>query len=161
MGQLSTCEKPKVNKPASPTTYTQTVPPAPSPRPHIHTHIPIACEAASYKFLPEDGLSSLWRQLYRPHKGPFGFWKQKRQWRAVQPIPIEQIGTLGFPGDTIGEEPTCQCRRYKRCRFDPWVGKIPQEKGMATPSSILAWRIPWTEEPGGLQSIGFHRVGLY
>ena len=30
---------------------------------------------------------------------------------------------------------------------------------MATPSSILAWRIPWTEEPGGLQSMGSHRVG--
>ena len=36
--------------------------------------------------------------------------------------------------------------------FDPWVRKIPLEKGMATPSSILAWIIPWTEEPGGLQS---------
>ena len=33
------------------------------------------------------------------------------------------------------------------------------EKGMATHSSILAWRIPWTEEPGGLQSIGSQRVG--
>ena len=30
----------------------------------------------------------------------------------------------------------------------------PLEKGMATHSSILAWRIPWTEEPGGLQSMG-------
>ena len=35
----------------------------------------------------------------------------------------------------------------------------PLEKGMATHSSILAWRFPWTEEPGGLQSIGSHRVG--
>ena len=35
----------------------------------------------------------------------------------------------------------------------------PLEKGMATHSSILAWRIPWTEEPGGLQSIGLQRVG--
>ena len=34
------------------------------------------------------------------------------------------------------------------------------EKGMATHSSILAWRIPWTEEPGGLQSMGHERVGL-
>ena len=32
------------------------------------------------------------------------------------------------------------------------------EKGMATLSSILAWRIPWTEEPGGLQSMGLQRV---
>ena len=35
----------------------------------------------------------------------------------------------------------------------------PLEKGMATHSSILAWRIPWTEGPGGLQSMGSQRVG--
>ena len=35
----------------------------------------------------------------------------------------------------------------------------PLEKGMATHSSILAWRTPWTEEPGGLQSMGSQRVG--
>ena len=34
----------------------------------------------------------------------------------------------------------------------------PLEKGMATHSSILAWEIPWTEEPGGLQSLGLQRV---
>ena len=34
----------------------------------------------------------------------------------------------------------------------------PLEKGMTTHSSILAWRVPWTEEPGGLQSIGSQRV---
>ena len=34
----------------------------------------------------------------------------------------------------------------------------PLEKGIATHSSILAWRIPWTEEPGGLQSMGSQRV---
>ena len=33
------------------------------------------------------------------------------------------------------------------------------EEGMATHSSVLAWRIPWTEEPGGLQSTGSQRVG--
>ena len=35
----------------------------------------------------------------------------------------------------------------------------PLEEGMATHSSILAWRIPWTEEPGELQSMGLQRVG--
>ena len=35
----------------------------------------------------------------------------------------------------------------------------PLEKEMATHSSILAWEIPWTEEPGGLQSLGSQRVG--
>ena len=41
---------------------------------------------------------------------------------------------------------------------ETWVqsldGKDPLEEGIATHSSILAWRIPWTEEPGGLQSMG-------
>ena len=44
-----------------------------------------------------------------------------------------------------------------------WVQSLgwedPLEKGMATPSSLLAWRIPWTEEPGRLQSMGSQRVG--
>ena len=35
----------------------------------------------------------------------------------------------------------------------------PLEEGMATRSSVLAWRIPWTEEPGGWQSMGSQRVG--
>ena len=38
--------------------------------------------------------------------------------------------------------------------FDPWVGKIPLEEGMTTYSSILAWRIPWTKEPGPIQVYG-------
>ena len=48
------------------------------------------------------------------------------------------------------------CRRPK---FDLWVGKIPLEKGMATLSGILAWRIPWTEEPGRLEPMGSQRTG--
>ena len=48
-------------------------------------------------------------------------------------------------------------------RQETWVQSLgreePLEKEMATHSSILAWRIPWTEEPGGLQSIGLQRVG--
>ena len=35
----------------------------------------------------------------------------------------------------------------------------PLEEGMAAHSSVLAWRIPWTEEPGGLESMGLQRVG--
>ena len=47
--------------------------------------------------------------------------------------------------------------------WEAWVRSLgqedPLEKEMATHSSILAWRIPWTEEPGGLQSMGSQRVG--
>ena len=42
--------------------------------------------------------------------------------------------------------------------FDPWVGKIPWRREWLTHSSILAWRIPWTEEPVRLQSMGSQRV---
>ena len=42
--------------------------------------------------------------------------------------------------------------------FDHWVGKIPWRSALATHSSILAWRIPWTEEPGRLQSMGLQGV---
>ena len=47
--------------------------------------------------------------------------------------------------------------------WETWVRSLgredPLEKEMATHSSILAWRIPWTEEPGGLQSMESQRVG--
>ena len=38
--------------------------------------------------------------------------------------------------------------------------EVPLEEDTATHSSILAWRIPWTEEPGGLQSMGLQRVDM-
>ena len=61
----------------------------------------------------------------------------------------------GFPDGSADKEPTCQCRRLG---FDPWVGKIPCRRKMATHSSIPAWRIPWTEEPGRLQPEGLKRI---
>ena len=46
---------------------------------------------------------------------------------------------------------------------ETWVGTLdqddPLEKGMAAYPSIIAWRNPWTEEPGGLQSMGSQKVG--
>ena len=46
----------------------------------------------------------------------------------------------------------------KKTRVQSLDGEDPLEEGMAIHASILAWRIPWTEEPDGLQSIGSHRV---
>ena len=63
----------------------------------------------------------------------------------------------GFIGGTSGKEPICQCRRLKRCEFNPWVGKIPGG-GHGNPLQY-SWKISWTEESGRLQSIGSHRVG--
>ena len=62
---------------------------------------------------------------------------------------------MGFPGGSEGKESVCNAG-------DPGLslgGEDLLEKGMATNSSILAWRIPWTEETGELQSMGSQRVG--
>ena len=55
---------------------------------------------------------------------------------------------LGFPSGPSGKEPSCQCRRCKIREFDSWVRKIPWSRKWHP--SILAWKIPWAEEPGGL-----------
>ena len=57
----------------------------------------------------------------------------------------------GFPGDSVINK--------KNLSTNAEDMGDPLEEGMATHSSILAWKIPWTEEPNGLQSIGLQRVG--
>ena len=61
----------------------------------------------------------------------------------------------GFPRSSFGKESVCSAGDHVQslCWEDPL------EEGRATHPSILAWRIPWTEEPGGLQSMGLQRVG--
>ena len=67
----------------------------------------------------------------------------------------------GFLGGASGKEPTCQCRRHKRGQLDPWVRKIHfLEEDMATHSNILAWRIPWAEEPVGYSLWGHKELGM-
>ena len=58
---------------------------------------------------------------------------------------------MGFPGGLDRKEPACNAGAPSQ--------EDSLEKGMATRSSILAWRTPWTEEPGRLQSMGSQRVG--
>ena len=53
-----------------------------------------------------------------------------------------------FPGGANGKEPTCQCKRHKRQGVQSLGWEDPLEKEIETQSSILAWEIPWTEEPG-------------
>ena len=64
----------------------------------------------------------------------------------------------GFPGGTNGKEPTCQCRRHKRCGFKPWVGKILWRRAWQPIPVFLPGESPWTDKPGRLQSIGLQRV---
>ena len=60
---------------------------------------------------------------------------------------------MGFPGGSVGEESADNAGDANSCEFDPL------EEEMATHFSVLAWRIPWTEESGGLRSIVSERVG--
>ena len=69
------------------------------------------------------------------------------------------ITTRGFPGSSVVKNPPANSGGIMRHGFDPWIKKIALEKEMATRSSILAWKIPCMEEPGGLQSTGLLRVG--
>ena len=75
------------------------------------------------------------------------------------------LWTVGILKGTINGA-SLVTQRVKRlpAMWENWArspgGKDPLEKAMATHSSILAWRIPWTEEPGGLQSMGSQRVRL-
>ena len=96
------------------------------------------------------------------HQAPqsMGFSRQE-YWSGVplpSPLATLEVAKLGFSGGASGKEPACQCRRRKKCKFDSWVGKIPWRRAWQAHFSILAWEIPWTEEPGGLQPRGLHRV---
>ena len=67
----------------------------------------------------------------------------------------------GLAWSSVAKTPSFQCRGFG---INPWSGKQilhakTKEKGIGTHSSILAWRISGTEEPGGLPSMGSHRVG--
>ena len=74
---------------------------------------------------------------------------------SINIIYIYILYTMNFPG--------AHTAKNLLAMQETWVQSLgwedPLEKGMATHSSILAWRIPWTEEPGGLQSMGSQRVG--
>ena len=60
----------------------------------------------------------------------------------------------GFPSGSSVKNPSAMQEIWVR----PLGQKDPLEKEMATHSSILAWKIPWTEEPGGLQFLGSQRL---
>ena len=62
-----------------------------------------------------------------------------------------QTQYVALPRWLSGKESIFQCRRHG---FNPCVQENPLEEKTTTPSNILTWEMPWTEEPGGLQSMG-------
>ena len=91
------------------------------------------------------------------------FWSKTPKWyfgnghHQSTWLPLLEMPSGRFPGGAGGKEPVCQCRRHETQVWSPSQDDS-LEKGMAIHSSIRAWRIPWTEEPGGLQSMGLQRV---
>ena len=67
-------------------------------------------------------------------------------------------GIVGLPRWLRGKESACNAGATGEVGSIPGSGRSPGG-GQGNPLHILAWRIPWTEEPGGLQSIGAQRVG--
>ena len=69
---------------------------------------------------------------------------------------------IGYPFQYSWASLVAQLVKNLPAMWESWVRSLgwedPLEKGKATHHSILAWRIPWTEEPGGLQSMGSQRV---
>ena len=63
-------------------------------------------------------------------------------------VLLRLVRLVGFPSGSDGKKKKSTCNAGDRSSI-PELGRSP-EKGMATHSSILTWRIPWTEEPGGL-----------
>ena len=77
-------------------------------------------------------------------------------WERVGGEELEAVSSLeGFPGGSVGKESTYNAGDMGSI---PGLGRSPGG-GNGNQSSILAWKIPVTEEPGGLQSIGLHRAG--
>ena len=72
-----------------------------------------------------------------------------------QAILVSLNFKLGFPGRSVVKNLSAVQETWVQCLGQ----EDPLEKGMATHSSILAWKIPWTEEPGGLQFMGSQLVG--
>ena len=69
------------------------------------------------------------------------------------------LGTEGFLGGTSGKEPACQCKRRKRCSFDPWVRKIPWRKAQQSTPVFLPWESHGQRSLVGYESIESQRVG--
>ena len=78
----------------------------------------------------------------------------------MEPKPSAQIkaGRLGLTGSSLVAQMVKDLPAMQETRVLSLGREDPLEKGMATHSSILAWKIPWKEEPGRLQSRGSQRV---
>ena len=94
-----------------------------------------------------------------------GSWEtqMQRTWEPVCPRPYMSPKDLTWSTVTKGASEVALVVKNPPAMWEPWVQSLCQENSleeeMATDSSILAWRTPWTEKPGRLQSMGPQRIG--
>ena len=92
-----------------------------------------------------------------------GSYRPSAELEVINPWALYQVDPLSEVKGFISSKLVAQMVKNLPAIQETWIQSLGQEdalqKGMATHSHILTWRIPWTEEPGGLQSMGLQRVG--
>ena len=136
---MSTCIPPKISLCAPKGTYVSALIP-------LHAITTLVCSGLSTSFEPMD--------LVRPLLAV-------RPWGVALAEPLWASASSPFKGVMVrgGVQMVKNLPAMQETRVRSLGWEDPLEKGMATHSSILAWRIPWTEEPDGLQFTGSLRVG--
>ena len=103
------------------------------------------------------------RVLFLPRKVPCAAGKPSLQATRLRPLhpnywSSHTLGSSLLDQVAQGEESACQCRRR---RVDPWVRQFHWRKKWHPTPVFLAWKIPWTEDPGRLQSIGLGKSCIW
>jgi len=78
--------------------------------------------------LTDMNLSRLWESVMDREAWNAAVHGVTKSWTRLSGWTEPNSSPKGFPGNASGKEPACQCRRHKRCGFDPWVGKIPRRR---------------------------------
>ena len=119
----------------------------------LSIHLPVKGTQV-WSLVPEDPrFHRIPKPVYHSYLSPHALEPGKApQWeaRTLQLESSPRSTTTSFPGSSDGKASACNAGEL--------VGKIPLEKEMAPHSSTLAWKIPWMEEPGRLQSMGSQRI---
>ena len=113
--------------------------------------------------MPQEHILEMWgttRRLWITI--PYCTWKKKKSVRRLHRIQKEKKRRSSIIFFWRGVFPDGSVVKNLPANQEMWVQSVgqadPLEEGMATHSSTLAWRIPWTEEPGGLQFVGSLRI---
>ena len=87
-----------------------------------------------------------------------GFVKSTFCWKLDSSLPSTRL-LMGFPGGTVVKNPPANAGDVGDVSLIPGLGRSLEEE-MTAHSSILTWRVPWTEEPGRLQSMGLQELDM-